>query len=51
MAEIMDDNLAGALVELSSAWEGLAISLGELVNPAMRATLELITDLIRQPRV
>ena len=33
MAEIMDDNLAGAVVELSSAWEGLAISLGEIVKP------------------
>ena len=47
MADIIDDNLKGSIVELGSAWEGLAISLGEIVNPMIRATLELLTNLIR----
>ena len=47
MADIIDDNLKGEITELKSAWEGLAISLGEIVNPMIRATLELLTNLIR----
>lgn len=46
-ASIKVDNLAGDTKKMSSAWESAALSLGEIFNPAMRATTQFITDLAK----
>src|SRR5699024_7307747 len=45
MAEIMQDNLNGALTELSSAFEGVQIALGSALIPAIRTVAEWFTKL------
>src|SRR5690625_2158547 len=45
MAEIMQDNLNGALTELSSAFEGIQIALGSALIPAIRTVAEWLTKL------
>src|SRR5690625_3796745 len=46
MADIMQDNLNGALKELNSAFEEAQISIGNALIPAIRWLTEMITDLI-----
>lgn len=45
VAREQNDNLKGDLVQLSSASEGLAISVGEMLRPAMRWTAQTMTTL------
>src|SRR5690625_5045796 len=46
MAEIQMDNLNGALTELSSAFEGMQISIGSALIPAIREVAEWIKGLV-----
>src|SRR5690625_3502948 len=46
MADIMQDNLLGALTELSSAFEGVQIALGSALLPAIRKVTEWLTKLL-----
>lgn len=46
MAEIMGEGLAGAWVQLLSALEGLAISFGEILAPAVQAVIEMLTKAV-----
>lgn len=46
MADIMSDNLEGDLTKLKSATEALAISIGEILRPVVRAVTQGITDLV-----
>lgn len=48
MAKTMQDNLNGALTELKSALEGLAISFGEVLTPMIRSAAESLTALTRK---
>src|SRR5699024_1518544 len=43
MAEVMQDNLNGALTELSSAFEGVQIALGSALIPLVRKAAEWLT--------
>src|SRR5690625_3984943 len=45
MAEIMQDNLNGALTELGSAFEGVQIAIGSALIPAIRIATEWLTKL------
>src|SRR5690625_2951782 len=45
MAEIMQDNLNGALTELGSAFEGVQIAIGSALIPAVRIATEWLTKL------
>src|SRR5699024_7132147 len=45
MADIMMDNLQGALTELSSAFEGVQIAIGTALIPAIRKATEWLTKL------
>lgn len=47
MAKTMQDNLNGALTELKSALEGLAIAFGETLTPMIRGVAEWLTKLTR----
>ena len=44
MAEIMNDNLAGDLKNMNSAWEELQLKLYDKAEPAMRKIVQTITD-------
>ena len=46
MAATMQDNLAGQLKILQSALEELAISFGELLMPAVRKAVDILTKLV-----
>src|SRR5699024_7641208 len=46
MADIMQDNLSGALKELNSAFEEAQISIGNPLIPAIKWLTEMITDLL-----
>src|SRR5690625_3219541 len=46
MAEIQMDNRNGALTELSSAFEGMQISIGSALIPAIRAVAEWVKSLV-----
>lgn len=46
MAATMQDNLGGDLEKLKSAAEELAISLGELLMPALRDVVDKVTDFV-----
>lgn len=46
MAATMQDNLGGDLEKLKSASEELAISLGELLMPALRDVVDKVTDFV-----
>ena len=48
MAATNFDNMTGDLLSLNSANEGLAITLGTILEPAMRATIKSVTDFSRQ---
>jgi TP901 family phage tail tape measure protein len=48
MASIQEDTLLGSMRKLSSAWEGIAISLGFQAVPAMRAWIDRVTEAISQ---
>lgn len=45
MAETMQDNLSGQLVILKSALEGIAISFGELLLPAVKSVVSWLQNL------
>src|SRR5690625_5107007 len=45
MADTMQDNLGGALTELSSAFEGVQIALGSALIPVVRKVAEWLTKL------
>jgi hypothetical protein len=45
MAEIMDNTLEGSMMKLKSATEGLGISFGEIMAPAVRAAAGFISDI------
>lgn len=47
MANVMNDNVMGAFREMKSALEGAAISMYELLQPAISAVIEKITGLVR----
>lgn len=47
MAKTMQDNLNGALTELKSALEGLAIAFGETLTPMIRGVAEWLTKVTR----
>lgn len=46
MAATMQDNIAGQLKILQSALEELAISFGELLKPAVRKAVDILTKLV-----
>ncbi|PZM62244.1 phage tail tape measure protein [Paenibacillus dendritiformis] len=46
MASIQEDTLLGSVRKLSSAWEGISISLGMQAVPAMRAWIDRVTDAV-----
>lgn len=46
MAEVMLDNLAGAVTILKSGIEGLAISFGEILIPKVRTGVEFLTNIV-----
>jgi TP901 family phage tail tape measure protein len=48
MAATNFNNLDGDVLSLNSANEGLAITLGKMLEPAMRATIQSVTDFSRQ---
>ena len=48
MAEIMDDNLAGAGRRLNSVFESLQISMVDEMNPALRGSAEEMTALMER---
>ena len=43
-ARINVDNLDGDIKAMSSSWEGAALKLGSIFNPALRATTQLLTN-------
>lgn len=45
MAKIMDDTLEGSMMRLKSAAEGLGISFGEVMAPAVSAAAEIISGI------
>jgi TP901 family phage tail tape measure protein len=47
MAATNFDNMTGDLLSLDSANEGLAITLGQMLEPAMRKTIQAVTDFSR----
>ena len=47
MAATNFDNMTGDLLSLDSANEGLAITLGQMLEPAMRKTIKAVTDFSR----
>lgn len=47
VAEMRLDNLAGDTTKLKSASEGLAISLGKRMNPAMRGSVQTATRIVQ----
>ena len=47
MAATNFDNMTGDLLSLDSANEGLAITLGQMLEPAMRRTIQAVTDFSR----
>lgn len=47
-AAIMRDNLKGAVEELTSAFEGLAIEFSDILTPLVRDFVERLTDLIQK---
>ena len=48
LADIMQDNLGGALTSLGSAWEGLMIEVIEPFLPLMKSVVEGVTAVIRK---
>jgi TP901 family phage tail tape measure protein len=44
MAEIMQDNLQGALTELGSAFEGVLITIGDALIPIMKEVVQKLND-------
>lgn len=46
MASIQEDTLLGSVRKLSSAWEGISISLGMQAVPAMRAWIDRVSDAV-----
>jgi TP901 family phage tail tape measure protein len=48
MAATNFDNMTGDLLSLNSANEGLAITLGQMLEPVMRKTIKAVTDFSRQ---
>ena len=47
MAATNFDNMTGDLLSLNSANEGLAITLGQMLEPVMRKTIKAVTDFSR----
>lgn len=47
VADMKLDNLAGDMTILKSASQGFAISLGKRMNPAMRESVQLTTNIVR----
>ena len=44
VAEARNDNLAGDLTKLSSAWEGISETVGSVFIPVLRSGVQLLTD-------